>query len=62
MAIAGITIRTTPEAYESVRERLGRAPGVADLRETGTPCILAAVLEAGAEDRTNSARSAAGTA
>ncbi len=49
MAIAGITIRTTPEAYENVRERLGRAPGVADLRETGTPCILAAVLEAGAD-------------
>ena len=49
MAIAGITIRTTPEAYERVRERLGRAPGVADSRETGTPCILAAVLEAEAD-------------
>ncbi len=49
MAIAGITVQTTAEAYVVVRERLRDAEGVAEMRETGTPCVLAAVVEAGAD-------------
>ena len=48
MAIAGITIQTSPEAYETVHERLRGCPAVIEARETGTPCILAAVLESDA--------------
>lgn len=48
MAIAGITIQTSPEAYEAVRERLHGCPAVIEAQETGTPCMLAAVLESDA--------------
>ncbi len=45
MAIAGITIQTTPEAYETVRERLCALKDVGDAQDTGVPCMLAAVVE-----------------
>ncbi len=37
MAIAGITIQTTAEAYGTVRERLCASKDVADTQETGVP-------------------------
>ena len=45
MAIAGITIQTTAEAYGTVRERLCASKDVADTQETGVPGMLAAVME-----------------
>ena len=42
MAIAGITIQTTAEAYGTVRERLCASKDVADTQETGVPGMLAA--------------------
>ena len=45
MAIAGITIHTTAEACETVRERLRASQYVADIQDTGVPSMLAAVLE-----------------
>ena len=45
MAIAGITIQTTAEAYGTVRERLCASKDVADMQETGVPGMLAAVME-----------------
>ena len=44
MAIAGITIQTTAEAYGTVRERLCASKDVADTQETGVPGMLAAVI------------------
>lgn len=37
MAIAGITIQTTAEAYGTVRERLCASKDVADTQETACP-------------------------
>lgn len=48
MAIAGITIQTSPQAYDAVRERLRGCAAVIEAQETGTPCMLAAVLESDA--------------
>lgn len=48
MAIAGITIHTSPEAYEPIRERLRDCPAVVEAQETGSPCMWAAVLESDA--------------
>lgn len=45
MAIAGITIHTTAEACETVRERLRVSKDVADMKDTGVPNMLAVVLE-----------------
>ena len=45
MAIAGISIQTTAEAYGTVRERLCASKDVADTQETGVPGMLAAVME-----------------
>jgi len=48
MAIAGITIQTTAEAYGTVRERLCASKDVADTQETGVPGMLAGEEKGGA--------------
>ena len=45
MAIAGITIQTTAEAYGTVRERLCASKDVADTQETGVPLSLIHISE-----------------
>ena len=45
MAIAGITIHTTAESCETVRERLRASKDVVDMQDAGVPNMLAVVLE-----------------
>ncbi|MDR0466212.1 MAG: chaperone NapD [Deltaproteobacteria bacterium] len=50
MAIAGLVLLTTPEAYGAVLEALRADEGIADVQPVEEPCRIAAVLEAPSQD------------
>ena len=50
MAIAGLVLLTTQEAYHSVLEALSAEAKITDVRPVGESCKLAAVLEAPSQD------------
>jgi nitrate reductase NapAB chaperone NapD len=50
MAIAGIVVLTTEERAQAVAERLRAEPRIADVRASGDPRSLAAVLEVSSRD------------